>query len=94
MSELTGKDKRRLRRLGQQLSVVATVGKAGMTDALLSSINRLLDEHELIKIRLTEETGRDRKAAADILAEAIDAQVAGVVGRTVLLYRPAGEASA
>lgn len=88
MTPLTGKQKRHLRSLGQRLQAVATVGKEGMTDALLENIRHLLAQRELVKVRLTEEHGSDRKAAADILGDAVDAEVAGVVGRTVLLYRP------
>ncbi len=88
MTKLTGKEKRHLRGLGQQMQCLATVGKAGMSEAVLETIDRLLTQRELVKLRLTEEQGADRKAAAEMLADALHADVAGVVGRTVLLYRP------
>ena len=84
---LSGKDKRQLRAQGSRLKDKATIGKAGLTDELITHINHLLDNESLIKIRLTEERGADRKAAAALIAEAVNAEVAGVVGRTVLLYR-------
>jgi RNA-binding protein len=88
MTELTGKQKRHLRGLGQRMQCLATVGKGGMNDAVLENLDRLLKQRELVKLRLTEEQGADRKTAAEMLAEALQADVAGVVGRTVLLYRP------
>jgi RNA-binding protein len=89
MASLTGKQKRHLRSLGQRLSADVTIGKAGATESLLAHLKRLLDERELIKVRLGEETtGRDRKQAAEELAADVQAVCVGVVGRTVLLYRP------
>ncbi|MBN1554401.1 MAG: YhbY family RNA-binding protein [Phycisphaerae bacterium] len=89
MVSLTGKQKRYLRSIGQRLSADITVGKSGATDALLDHIRRLLEERELIKVRLSEEhTGNERKQAAEELAGMADAACAGVVGRTALLYRP------
>ncbi len=89
MVSLTGKQKRQLRSLGQRLSTDITIGKAGESESLLAHLNRLLDERELIKVRLPEDNvGRDRKQAADELAEEVQAVCAGVVGRTCLLYRP------
>jgi RNA-binding protein len=89
MVSLTGKQKRRLRSLGQRLSDDIAVGKTGQSDAMLAHLRRLLDDRELIKVRLGEENvGRDRKRAAEELAAAAGAVCAGVVGRTALLYRP------
>jgi RNA-binding protein len=89
MISLTGKQKSHLRSLGQQLSADVAIGKSGVTFALSSHLQRLLDERELIKVRLAEEnTGRDRKHTADKLAAEVQALCVGVVGRTCLLYRP------
>lgn len=89
MVSLTGKQKRRLRSLGQRLNADVAVGRAGETESLLAHLQRLLDERELVKVRLGEEnTGRDRKQAADKLAAEVRAACVGVVGRTALLYRP------
>jgi RNA-binding protein len=87
MTPLTGKDKRRLRAIGQNLQAAVTIGKAGQSQAVLANIRDLLAAHELIKVRLTEGQGRQRKLAATELADAVHAELAGVVGRTVLLYR-------
>jgi RNA-binding protein len=88
MTSLSGKQKRYLRGLGQRLDAVCTVGKAGATDEIVRNIGQLLVERELVKIRLTSEHGRERKITAARLAEATESNCAGVVGRTVLLYRP------
>ena len=87
MSELTGKQKRHLRGLGQRLNALASVGKGGVSDEFLGGVRDLLEHAELIKIRLPAGPGKWRQAIADQIAEAVEAECIGVVGRTALLYR-------
>jgi RNA-binding protein len=88
MEEITGKQKRHLRGLGQRLDPRASVGKAGVTDAFVESVRVLLNKEELIKIRLPAGPGKWRQETAGQIAEAVEAICVGVVGRTALLYRP------
>lgn len=84
---LTGKQRRHLRGLGHNLAPVAQVGKAGVSDAVVAAIDAALADHELVKIKLLESLDVDRDQAAAVLAERTHAEVAQVLGRTVLLYR-------
>lgn len=87
--ELTGRQKRFLRSMGQTLDPAVLVGKSGVTDALLREVDLRLSQREVIKIRLEETlTGGARKAQAEQIAEGVGAVCAGVTGRTCLLYRP------
>jgi RNA-binding protein len=56
---------------------------------VISSLDSALSSNELVKVKLLETTGVDRKKFAHELAETVQAQVAQVLGKTVLLYRPA-----
>ena len=53
--------------------------------------NQQLETHELIKVRIGESSPQDRHEGAELLAEKTGAQVAQVLGRTALLYRPRKE---
>jgi RNA-binding protein len=88
MIELTGKQKKHLRGLGQLLDPLMTVGKEGITDPVIKNIGDLLDKRELIKVRLAGPSGAARKEVGPALAEAANAECIAVIGRTVLLYRP------
>lgn len=88
MVELTGKQKKHLKGLGQLLDPVVTVGKEGVTEPVVRGIGELLDKRELIKVRLTGPAGAARKEVGPAIAQAVDAACVAVVGRTVLLYRP------
>ncbi len=88
MIELTGKQRRYLRSLAQQAKPLASVGKAGLSDDLVSNISRLLEQHELVKVRVPAGSGADRAFCCESLAQATQSACIGVVGRVVLLYRP------
>jgi len=88
MQELTGKQKSFLRGLGQRLSPLATVGKAGLSEETAANLRRLLEAHELVKVQLPGELGGGRTEYGQTLAAAVGAACAGVVGRMALLYRP------
>lgn len=84
---LTGKEKRFLRGLGHDLKPVVRVGKNELNDSLSEEVNAALATHELIKIKLLESCQMDRHEVADMLGKAVNAEVAQILGRTILLYR-------
>jgi RNA-binding protein len=87
-SPLTGKQRRHLRALGHNLTAIVQIGKDGIDDGLVAAVDRALLDHELVKIKLGENAGIERHEAADQLAKRTQADVAQVLGNTLLLYRP------
>ena len=92
MKKLTGKQVRFLRGLGHHLQPVVMVGKEALSAALIASVEEALTSHELIKIRLQEGCMLDRKEVAESLSRNTGGQVAQILGKTILLYRPSDEA--
>jgi len=86
---LTGKQKRHLRALGHKLKALIQIGKKEIEAALITETNAALDHHELIKVKLLESCMLDKHEASGMLAAACAADVAQVLGKTFLLYRPA-----
>lgn len=89
---LTGKQRRKLRALGHHLHPVVLVGQQGVTPEVVAATEEQLAAHELIKVKLPEDTD-DRTQAAEELASLAGAEVAQVLGRTVLLFKQREEAS-
>ncbi|HVP29542.1 MAG TPA: ribosome assembly RNA-binding protein YhbY [Myxococcota bacterium] len=83
--ELAGFQRRYLRGLANPLRPVVHVGAAGVTENVLAATDRALADHELVKVRLHDP--EDKHAMADALAAGAHAQLAGVIGHTVILYR-------
>jgi len=84
---LTGKQKRFLRAQGHSLKPVVLIGKSEISETLTIETDTALEAHELIKVKLLESCILDRSEVAATLAEACRAEVAQVLGRTILLYR-------
>lgn len=85
---LSGKQKRHLRALGHNLKPVILIGKKELDDSLIAEANSSLDHHELIKIKLLDSCLIDKQDVAKHLADVCHAEVAQILGRTILLYRP------
>jgi RNA-binding protein len=80
--------RKRLRAAGHHLSPVVQVGKEGVTEAVLRQIDQALLDHELVKVKVGTETPEDRFGSAEaLLAGSEGAQLAQILGRTVLVYR-------
>lgn len=83
----SSKLRKALRASGHHLSAVVQVGKEGVSEAVLRQLDAQLLAHELVKVKVGAESPEDRFEAAERLGEAAGAQVAQVLGRTVLVYR-------
>ncbi len=79
--------RKKLRGAGHHLSVVVQVGKEGVTDAVVQHLGQALHDHELVKVKIGTESPEDRFEVAERLAAGASAQVAQILGRTILLYR-------
>lgn len=86
---LTGKQKRHLRALGHSLKPLILIGKKEIEDSLIAEANAALDAHELIKVKLLESCMLDKHEASEMLSAACSAEIAQILGKTFLLYRPA-----
>jgi len=84
--QLTSRERKTLRGKAHALEPVVQVGRAGVTEAVVESVDAALTAHELIKVRLREPL--DKKADAQALAARSGAALCGLVGHTVILYRP------
>ena len=85
---LDGKQRRKLRALGHHLTVVVQVGQEGVTAGVIAAVEQALWDHELVKVKLASEDRETRQEQAEALAFGTGAEVAQVLGRTALLYRP------
>lgn len=85
LAPLTSKQRRALRGMAHSLKPVVLVGQHGLSEAVLAEVQLALDHHELIKVRMN--APEDKKAEATDLATRAGAELCGMVGHTVILYR-------
>ena len=79
--------RRALRAAGHHLSPVVQVGKEGVTPAVVEQLHGALAAHELVKVKIGTESPEDRFEAAERLGHDAEAQIAQILGRTLLAYR-------
>ncbi len=85
---LTAERKKYLRQLGHELKPVVTIAGKGLSENVLKELNRALDDHELIKIKL--QVG-DKTATLAQLSEQTGATVVQMIGHMALIIRPAAQ---
>lgn len=86
---LSAAEKKHFRGIGHHLNPVVLVGGNGLTEALLAELERALEDHELIKVKVHAENRDDRRAIIAALAAATGCEVVQAVGNVALVYRAA-----
>ncbi|MBT8149098.1 MAG: ribosome assembly RNA-binding protein YhbY [Pseudomonadales bacterium] len=83
---LSNDKKKHLRQIGHALKPVLTVGDNGLSDNVLSELDRALEDHELIKVKLRSD---DKAALIKQLIAKSGAELVQSIGHVALVYRPA-----
>ena len=84
---LTPKERQHLKGLAHKLKPVVMVGNNGMTDAVNKEVDRALNDHELIKIRIQSQDREVRTALFTAICEAASAELVQKIGSIGVLYR-------
>lgn len=83
----TPSQRRRLKSLAHHLEPLVQVGQKGITDSLISAIDEILTDHELVKIRFMD--FKDEKhALSDQIVSRTGAGLVGIIGNVLTIYRP------
>ncbi|WP_348761804.1 YhbY family RNA-binding protein [uncultured Salinisphaera sp.] len=77
-----------LKKQAHHLKPVVQSGAAGITPAVLAEIDRALNDHELIKIKLVADDKPAFKACVATVCESLDAVSIQEIGRMATIYRP------
>lgn len=84
---LNGRQKKFLKGLAHSLSPVILIGKEGITEGLIAATDLELLRHELIKVKIGNNSGLEKNETAAILSEATHSSLVQLIGKTLLLYR-------
>ena len=86
MNNLSSSQRSYLSSQAHHLEPVVLIGKHGITDGTIESIDRVLEARELIKIKFRE--FKDEKSSlSEKITELTNSQVVGVIGHTVIIFR-------
>lgn len=84
---LTSKQRAYLRGLANTETAIMQIGKSGVGENLIKTVSDALEARELIKLTVLENCITSPRETAEELAAATGADVVGVVGRKIILYR-------
>ena len=86
---LTSKQRAYLKSLAQKIDPIFQIGKNGLTPEITEAINLALEARELIKISVLQNCLEDPSDMSQILAERTHSMVVQVIGKKIVLYKPA-----
>ena len=86
MGELKGSQRKFLRGQAHGFKPLVRIGKEGLSENVLSSIDTALTAHELIKVKIAAERDQRERFVPDIETR-LDCECVGTVGRMAIFYR-------
>ena len=86
MNNLSSSQRSYLRSQAHHLEPVVLIGKHGITDGTIESIDRVLEARELIKIKFRE-FKNEKSSLSEKITELTNSQIVGVIGHTVIIFR-------
>lgn len=86
---LSNSRKKELRTIGHHLNPIVTIAEKGLTDNIDSELERALNDHELIKIKINIDEPTARKQMAAEVCANHRADLVQSIGKTALICRRA-----
>ena len=88
---MNSKQRAYLKGLAMTMEPVLQIGKSSLTPEFTEAVSEALEARELSKINVLKNCADDGRELAQRLAERTRSQVVQVIGRKIVLYRPAKE---
>lgn len=86
---MTSKQRAYLKGLAMTMDPIFQIGKSSVTPELTSAVAEALEARELIKITVLKNCLDDGRSIAEVLAERTHSDVVQVIGKKIVLYKPA-----
>ena len=91
MSKNTKQDIRQMRAIGHKLKPVVTVAGNGLSEGVVAELDRALNDHELIKIKLAAGSREARSAMAREVCAQTGAELVHSIGNVIVILRRAAQ---
>lgn len=84
---LSNEQKKAYRSIGHRLNPIVTIAGNGLTNGVMDELNRALDDHELIKIKVSVGDRDVKKAVIAEVVKTTGVELVQQIGNTALLLR-------
>ena len=88
---LTGKQRSYLKSLANNLDPLFQLGKNGLSENFIKEVDIALENRELIKINILNNSMMDTQDVSRELVETLDAEFVQNIGNKVIIYRESQE---
>ena len=86
MNKLTSANRKYLRSLAHHIEPVVLIGKNGINNGVINSIEIALNSKELIKIKFRDFKDQKKNLSEDI-ERLTNSNIVGIIGNILILYR-------
>jgi len=86
MEQLKGSQRKYLRSQAYHLKPLVIIGRNGINEQVIGSVDLALKDHELIKVKFGEFKEAKKEISTEI-AKATKSEVVGIIGNIAILYR-------
>ncbi|MEY4589981.1 MAG: hypothetical protein RL497_2057 [Pseudomonadota bacterium] len=84
---LNTETKKHYRTIGHGLNPIVTIAGNGLSEGVVSELERALHDHELIKVKLAINDREERKETVVALCDVTGAELVQEIGKVALIYR-------
>lgn len=84
---LTTKQKQFLKGLAHSQKPIVQIGKEGLTSRVIDTIGFELLNHELIKVKIGNNSGLERHETSKTVAEKTNSSLVQLIGKIIVLYK-------
>ena len=86
---LSQDQKKRFRSIAHHLKPVVMIAEKGISEGVLGELERALEDHELIKLRVNVLEREDKQLIITEVCAQTGAELVQTIGKVAVLYRPA-----
>ncbi len=88
---LTGKERAYLKSLAHSADPLIQIGKSGITDSVVNQLDKLLEDHELVKIRVLKNSPVIAREIVEEVLDATNSEFVQQIGNKLTIYRESKE---
>jgi RNA-binding protein len=84
---LTGRQKQFLKGLAHPLNPLVQIGKEGVSSGIINTVLAELQNHELIKVKIGNNSGLEKHSTSQAIAEQTESILVQLIGKIFVLYK-------
>ena len=84
---LKGKQRSFLKAMANTLKPIIQLGKEGMSESFIEQLDRMLNDHELVKVNVLDSSMLEAKEAALSICDELKTEYISSVGNKFVVYR-------